>query len=105
MSLTTNKPAEELSGQSAYKDFMDNFQGEIILPRDSDYKEARQVWNALIDRRPVLIARCHRLQATESITICYLAWLSICCPICRRVGIFNAYMDPKAVDALPAVAL
>lgn len=33
------------------------FSGEIILPTDQTYEQARQVWNALIDRRPALIAR------------------------------------------------
>ncbi|MGW7659565.1 FAD-binding oxidoreductase [Streptomyces sp. NPDC054756] len=32
--------------------------GELITPEDPRYDEARQVWNADIDRRPLLIARC-----------------------------------------------
>jgi FAD/FMN-containing dehydrogenase len=31
--------------------------GEIIMPDDSRYDEARRVWNAIIDKRPALIAR------------------------------------------------
>ena len=39
---------EELSG----------FGGRLIGPQDPDYEQARAVYNAMIDKRPALIARC-----------------------------------------------
>ncbi|HMJ74131.1 MAG TPA: FAD-binding oxidoreductase [Solirubrobacterales bacterium] len=34
------------------------FEGELIGPADGNYEEARQVYNAMIDRRPALVACC-----------------------------------------------
>ncbi len=34
------------------------FSGEVIGPQDSRYDGHREVWNAIVDRRPAIIARC-----------------------------------------------
>jgi FAD/FMN-containing dehydrogenase len=53
--------AEELVGR---------FQGEIIGADDPGYDDARQVWNAMIDRRPGLILRCHDTRdAVAAVTV------------------------------------
>ena len=41
--------AEQLAG---------HFKGDVIGPDHAEYDRARQVWNAMIDRRPGLILRC-----------------------------------------------
>ncbi len=32
--------------------------GQVVLPSVSSYDQVRQIWNAMIDRRPALIVRC-----------------------------------------------
>src|SRR5690349_14418185 len=37
--------------------FRETFEGEIVLPEDSGYDQARRVWNGMVDRRPALVVR------------------------------------------------
>src|SRR5512132_4199258 len=34
------------------------FQGQVLLPDQDGYHQARRVWNAMVDRRPAMIVRC-----------------------------------------------
>jgi len=43
--------------QQAVKALADELRGVAISPRDENFDEARQVWNAMIDRRPAIIVR------------------------------------------------
>ncbi len=47
--------------ESAVGDLRRGFHGEVFTPRDNGYDTARAVWNAIIDRRPGLIARCRKV--------------------------------------------
>jgi len=35
-----------------------SFSGEVLTAADHGYDEARTIWNAMVDRRPAMIARC-----------------------------------------------
>jgi len=43
---------------AAAREELGAFQGALIGPEDAEYGEARKVFNAMIDKRPALIARC-----------------------------------------------
>ena len=45
-------------GQDQIKRFQATFRGEVIQPTDFGYEKARKIWNASIDKRPGIIARC-----------------------------------------------
>ncbi len=47
--------------------FTEKFNGEVLRPADPGYDEARTVWNAMVDKRPGLIARC---TGTEDVVAC-----------------------------------
>lgn len=36
----------------------DNLKGQIVLPDDPGYDKVRQIWNAMINRRPAVIVQC-----------------------------------------------
>ncbi len=44
--------------KQAITEFRGQFRGTVIEPEDAGYDEARKVYNAMIDRKPRLIAKC-----------------------------------------------
>jgi FAD/FMN-containing dehydrogenase len=49
--------ATQLSG-AVISEFGKGLRGELVQPKDGSYDEVRAIWNAMIDRKPGLIARC-----------------------------------------------
>jgi FAD/FMN-containing dehydrogenase len=47
----------ELNGETI-EAFAASLRGELILPSADSYDEARAIWNAMIDRKPGMIAQC-----------------------------------------------
>ena len=45
-------------GEAEAADFRGSLYGETLLPGDDGYDGARRIWNAMIDKRPAMIARC-----------------------------------------------
>jgi FAD/FMN-containing dehydrogenase len=44
--------------ESATQELQASLRGVLLRPGDGEYDEARRVWNGMIDRRPLAIARC-----------------------------------------------
>lgn len=55
--IETNSEVQVKLSTSVIEALADQFQGQIILPEDESYEQARRVWNGVIDRHPALIVR------------------------------------------------
>jgi FAD/FMN-containing dehydrogenase len=45
-------------GEASLQELEESLRGELVRPADSDYDEARAVWNGAIDKHPAAIVRC-----------------------------------------------
>jgi FAD/FMN-containing dehydrogenase len=55
--MITTSGGHTVLKEAAVAAFKKSLRGQLITPGDESYEEARQVWNANIDRRPGLICR------------------------------------------------
>jgi FAD/FMN-containing dehydrogenase len=46
------------AGDQGVAELRRGFEGQVLLPDEDGYDQARRVWNAIVDRRPAVIARC-----------------------------------------------
>jgi hypothetical protein len=58
LQVTTLNGMETTLGKGMIGDFRRSLGGELIVPSDAGYDEAHKIWNANVDKRPALIARC-----------------------------------------------
>lgn len=61
MKTVAKKAVRENTGildEASVAEFRTLLRGKLIRPGDAAYKETRQIYNAMIDKRPALIAQC-----------------------------------------------
>src|SRR5215813_6516574 len=56
--VITTRGTDTVLDDAIVQGFQTSLRGSLLRPGDTDYDEARQVWNANVDKRPALIARC-----------------------------------------------
>ena len=49
---------DQVLDTATIESFKTSLRGALLSPEDEGYDTARQVWNGMIDKRPLLIARC-----------------------------------------------
>lgn len=58
LKFITTTGGETVLEEAAVEEFKSSLRGELLRPSDDGYHEARTTWNAIIDRRPAIMARC-----------------------------------------------
>jgi FAD/FMN-containing dehydrogenase len=56
--ITSLSGEETILAEDAVENLKGQIQGDVLLPSDDDYDQARKIWNGMIDKRPALIVRC-----------------------------------------------
>ena len=44
--------------KSKVEKFKESFRGRVVQPHDADYDDTRKIYNAMIDKKPQVIAQC-----------------------------------------------
>jgi FAD/FMN-containing dehydrogenase len=56
--VTTTTGGDAAVDEATVAEFKASLHGQLLLPSDDGYDEARKLWNAMIDKSPALISRC-----------------------------------------------
>lgn len=43
---------------SVVEELRSSLRGELLVPEEDNYDEARAIWNGMIDRKPAVIVQC-----------------------------------------------
>ena len=78
---------------AALEDFRSSLRGSVLTPADPAYDDARRIFNAMIDHRPALIARC---AGAADVVACVQFARAQGLPVSVRGGGHNASGDRKS---------
>ncbi len=83
--------------ETALRRFQNSFSGQVILPDDPAFEEARKVWNGMIDRQPAVIVR----PTTRDDVACAIAYgRERLLPIAVRGGAHNVAGNATVDDGM-----
>lgn len=55
----TTEARHDALGEATLGELAEALRGQLVLPEDPSYDEARSIWNAAHDRKPAAVVRCH----------------------------------------------
>ena len=58
-----------MTNQATIQEFSQSLSQSLIMPSDSEYDDARSVWNGMVDKRPAMIANCLNVDDIKTLRI------------------------------------
>ncbi len=56
--MVTETVTSSIPEKAAILEFSSGLRGDLLLPEDPGYEEARKIWNGMVDKHPGMIVRC-----------------------------------------------
>src|SRR4029077_14171695 len=53
--------------EQVYSSLSGQFRGDLLRPGDTEFSEARRIWNGMVARKPGLIARCTGVRDVQAV--------------------------------------